>query len=98
MPAALAQTSAQAVAAAAVRGNISSPAGAPSAGASIASTTTAATTTAGAASSNASSVVVDDNDLEALFDDPKELARELSALAGPSAGPDGGQIYLLASQ
>lgn len=98
VPAALAQTSAPAVAVAAVRGNISSPAGALGAGANIAIATAAATTAVGAASSNASAIVVDDNDLEALFDDPQELARELSALAGPSAGPDGGQIYSLASQ
>jgi hypothetical protein len=98
VPVALAQSSVQAVTTAAVRGNISSPAGALSAGANIASTSAAATAAVGAASNNASTVVVDDNDLEALFDDPKELARELSALSGPSVGPDGGQIYLLASQ
>ena len=28
------------------------------------------------------------------FDDPDELASELQALAGPSAGPNGGQIYI----
>src|SRR5262249_28070366 len=33
-------------------------------------------------------------DLEALSDDPDELASELQALAGPSAGPNGGQIYI----
>ena len=35
-----------------------------------------------------------DKDLEALSDDPDELSNELSALAGPSAGPNGGQIYI----
>ena len=29
-----------------------------------------------------------------LSDDPDELAHELQALAGPSAGPNGGQIYV----
>src|SRR5437016_9894268 len=33
-------------------------------------------------------------DLEALSDDPDELQSELEALAGPSAGPNGGQIYI----
>ncbi len=43
---------------------------------------------------NGSSVVIKDKDLEALSDDPDELSDELSALAGPSAGPNGGQIYV----
>jgi len=46
------------------------------------------------AGSNASAVVIKGKDLEALSDDPDELANELSALAGPSAGPNGGQIYI----
>ncbi len=46
------------------------------------------------AAGNASSVVLKGNDLAALSDDPDELANELSALAGPSAGPNGGQIYI----
>src|SRR5258708_8271822 len=33
-------------------------------------------------------------DLEALSDDPDELQSELQALAGPSAGPNGGQMYI----
>ena len=33
-------------------------------------------------------------DLQALSDDPDELQSELEALAGPSAGPNGGQIYI----
>jgi hypothetical protein len=45
-------------------------------------------------SSNASSVVIRGKDLEALSDDPDELASDLQALAGPSAGPNGGQIYI----
>src|SRR5260370_26862136 len=32
--------------------------------------------------------------LEGLSDDPDELQSELQALAGPSAGPNGGQIYI----
>ncbi len=44
--------------------------------------------------SNASATVIKGKDLEALSDDPDELSSELSALAGPSAGPSGGQIYV----
>src|SRR5258708_34639041 len=39
-------------------------------------------------------VVLKGQDLEALSDDPDELQSELQALAGPSAGPNGGQIYI----
>lgn len=46
------------------------------------------------ADSNASSTIIRGKDLEALSDDPDELSSELSALAGPSAGPNGGQIYV----
>jgi len=45
-------------------------------------------------SENASSIVIEGKDLEALSDDPDELQAELQALAGPSAGPNGGQIYI----
>jgi hypothetical protein len=44
--------------------------------------------------SNASSTVLQGKDLEALSDDPDELQSELEALAGPAAGPNGGQIYV----
>ncbi len=44
--------------------------------------------------SNASATVLKGKDLDALSDDPDELASELSALAGPAAGPNGGQIYI----
>ena len=44
--------------------------------------------------SNASAVVLQGKDLDALSDDPDELSDELTALAGPSAGPNGGQIYV----
>src|SRR5882724_4326158 len=43
---------------------------------------------------NASSVVLKGKDLDALSDDPDELSEELQTLAGPSAGPNGGQIYI----
>ena len=46
------------------------------------------------ASGNTSSVVLKDKDLDALSDDPDELSSELSALAGPSAGPNGGEVYI----
>lgn len=43
---------------------------------------------------NASAIVLRGEDLEALPDDPEELAAALQALAGPSAGPNGGQIFI----
>jgi hypothetical protein len=46
------------------------------------------------AGGNASALVLKDKDLDALSDDPDELSNELTALAGPSAGPNGGQIYI----
>lgn len=46
------------------------------------------------ASSNAGSLIIKGKDLDALSDDPDELSSELQALAGPSAGPNGGQIYI----
>jgi len=44
--------------------------------------------------SNVSALVIKGQDLEALSDDPEELAADLQALAGPAAGPSGGQIYI----
>ena len=44
--------------------------------------------------SSASTIVLKGKDLDALSDDPDELSSELEALAGPSAGPNGGQIYV----
>src|SRR5215471_9710687 len=44
--------------------------------------------------SNASTMIITGKDLDALSDDPDELQSELQALAGPSAGPNGGQIYI----
>jgi len=43
---------------------------------------------------NASMTVLTGADLDALSDDPDELAAELEALAGPAMGPNGGQIYI----
>jgi hypothetical protein len=43
---------------------------------------------------NASTLILKGKDLDALSDDPDELSSELQALAGPSAGPNGGQIYV----
>ncbi len=43
---------------------------------------------------NASAIVLSGKDLDALPDDPDELQSDLEALAGPSAGPNGGQIYI----
>jgi len=45
-------------------------------------------------SNNASAIVLKGEDLDALPDDPDELSQDLQALAGPSAGPNGGQIYI----
>jgi len=43
---------------------------------------------------NAGAIVISGEALEALSDDPDELLADLQALAGPSAGPNGGQIYI----
>ena len=44
--------------------------------------------------SNGNAVSIKGKELEALSDDPDELSNELSALAGPAAGPNGGQVYV----
>jgi hypothetical protein len=46
------------------------------------------------ADANASSAVIKGKDLDALSDDPDELQSELTALAGPAAGPNGAQIFI----
>lgn len=46
------------------------------------------------ASGNSNAIILKGKDLDALSDDPDELSNELSALAGPSAGPNGGQIFI----
>jgi uncharacterized membrane protein YgcG len=43
---------------------------------------------------NAGAIVLKGDDIEALPDDPDDLAAALQALAGPSAGPNGGQIFV----
>jgi hypothetical protein len=45
-------------------------------------------------SQNAGAIVLRDQDLAALSDDPDDLASDLQALAGPAAGPNGGQIFV----
>jgi hypothetical protein len=43
---------------------------------------------------NAGAIVISGKELDALPDDPDELQSDLEALAGPSAGPNGGQMYI----
>ncbi|HYP52142.1 MAG TPA: carboxypeptidase-like regulatory domain-containing protein [Pyrinomonadaceae bacterium] len=43
---------------------------------------------------NRSAIVLRGEELDALPDDPEALAAALRSLAGPSAGPDGGQIFV----
>ena len=43
---------------------------------------------------NAQAMVIKGEDLQALPDDPDDLADALQALAGPGAGPNGGQMYI----
>jgi hypothetical protein len=45
-------------------------------------------------SANPGAVVLRGEDLEALSDDPDQLEQDLQALAGPAAGPNGGQIFV----
>jgi hypothetical protein len=46
------------------------------------------------AENNAGAIVLKGSDLDSLPDDPDDLAAALQALAGPSAGPNGGQIFI----
>jgi hypothetical protein len=46
------------------------------------------------ADNNATALVLKGDDLAALPDDPDDLADALQALAGPAAGPNGGQIFV----
>ena len=46
------------------------------------------------ASANASAVVLRGTDLDALSDNPDDLAADLQALAGPAAGPNGGAVFI----
>ncbi len=43
---------------------------------------------------NGGALVLKQKELEALSDDPDELQQQLQAMAGPGAGPNGGQIYI----
>ncbi len=43
---------------------------------------------------NAGAITISGKELESLPDDPDELQADLEALAGPSAGPNGGQMYI----
>ncbi len=43
---------------------------------------------------NAGALVLKAEDLDMLSDDPDDLQADLLALAGPSAGPNGGQIFI----
>ncbi len=45
-------------------------------------------------SGNVGAIVLKGEDLEALSDNPDDLADDLQALAGPAAGPNGGQIFI----
>ena len=45
-------------------------------------------------SNNASATIISGADLDALSDDPEDLAADLAALAGPSAGPSGAAIFV----
>ena len=42
----------------------------------------------------AGAIILKDKDIDALPDDPDELAAALQALAGPGAGPNGGEIII----
>lgn len=44
--------------------------------------------------STVGAIVLKGDDLKALSDNPDDLQDELQALAGPAAGPNGGQIYI----
>lgn len=46
------------------------------------------------ASANASAIVLQGTDLDALSDNPDDLAADLQALAGPAAGPNGGSMFI----
>jgi hypothetical protein len=46
------------------------------------------------ADQNANATIIRGSALNALSDDPNELQSELQTLAGPAAGPSGGEIYI----
>lgn len=45
-------------------------------------------------SQNVGAIVLKEDDLKMLSDDPDDLENDLMALAGPAAGPNGGQIFI----
>jgi hypothetical protein len=45
-------------------------------------------------SSNVGALVMNNNDLDSLPDDPDDLQADLQALAGPAAGPNGAQFFV----
>ena len=45
-------------------------------------------------SNNADALVLAQNDMDSLPDDPDDLTADLQALAGPAAGPNGGQFFI----
>ncbi len=45
-------------------------------------------------SANASALTLRGTDLDALSDNPDDLAADLQALAGPAAGPNGGTVFI----
>jgi hypothetical protein len=46
------------------------------------------------ADTNASAIKIQGSDLNALSDDPDQMAQDLQALAGPATGPNGGEMYV----
>ena len=44
--------------------------------------------------SNGDVLILKEKEVAALSDDPDELSQQLQAMAGPGAGPSGGQIYI----
>src|SRR3954447_14101546 len=57
-------------------------------------TETATNTVSTDPANNAGALVLSAEDLDALPDDPDDLEADLQALAGPSAGPGGNQIFI----
>lgn len=57
-------------------------------------TDTAVNTVSTDPTNNAGAIVLRQEDLDALPDDPDDLESDLQALAGPSAGPGGNQIFI----
>jgi hypothetical protein len=55
---------------------------------------TAANTVSTEPANNATALVLRQEDLDALPDDPDDLEADLQALAGPAAGPGGNQIFI----